>query len=77
MPPLRVGAPCDKAGALEHAKVLRDGRQAHVERLGQIADRTLARHQARQDRPAGRVGEGGERGAELIGRHFTGPNLII
>ena len=68
-PPLRLAPARDQAGALEHPQVLRDGRHAHVERLGELGDRALARGQPRQDRPAGRVGEGGKRGAELIDWH--------
>src|SRR4051812_25219324 len=34
--PLRVASAGDQPGALEHFQVLRDRRQAHVERLGQL-----------------------------------------
>src|SRR5215217_5721883 len=35
-PPLRLASARDEAGALEHAQVLRHGRHAHLERLGQF-----------------------------------------
>src|SRR5688500_2348181 len=40
-PPLGVAAPADETGPLQHAQVLRDGRHAHVERLGQLCDRAF------------------------------------
>src|SRR5262245_583076 len=40
--PLRLAAARDESGPLEHAKVLRHGREAHVEWLGELADRVLA-----------------------------------
>jgi hypothetical protein len=42
-PPLRLTPAHDQPGALEHAQVLGDGRHAHVERLGELGDRALAR----------------------------------
>ncbi len=44
-------------GRLEDAQVLEDGRQRHVERLGQLADRRPAAGQPRQHGAARRVGE--------------------
>ena len=38
-----------------------------VERCGQVLDRGLALGETGQDRPPGRVGQGGERGAEWVG----------
>jgi berberine-like enzyme len=40
--------------------VLRDGLDADRERRGQLADRRLAVGEPVEDRPPGRVGEGGE-----------------
>jgi hypothetical protein len=68
-PPLRLLSLRDQPRALEHAEVLRDGGQAHVERLGELGDRAFAREETRQDRPARRVCQGGERVAQLIGCH--------
>src|SRR5262245_17209983 len=68
-PPLGLAALGDEARALQHAQVLGDAGQAHVERLRQLRDRALALGQARQDGPPGGIGEGGERGAEGVGRH--------
>src|ERR1700756_3191525 len=64
--PLRVAAAGDEAGALEHLEVLRDGGEAHRERLGELGNRGYARREARQDGPARRIGERGEGGAEVI-----------
>jgi hypothetical protein len=45
--------------------MLHDGRQRHAERFRQLADRqALLALQAREQRPPGRVGEGGERAVE-------------
>src|SRR5687768_3443456 len=66
-PQLRGAGALDETGALEHAQVLRDGLDAHRERLRQLADRRLAVGQAREDRAARRVGERGEGPAELVG----------
>src|SRR5262249_2767740 len=64
--PLGVTAPGDEAGPLENLQVLRDGLEAHGERLGQLADRRVTGGQARQDRPPGAIGERGEGGIELV-----------
>src|SRR5688572_28282342 len=40
--PLRFAAAGDQPGALEHAQMLRHGRQTHVEGLGQLGDGALA-----------------------------------
>src|SRR3954452_3203751 len=70
-PQLGVAAARDQSGALEHLEVARDRRQAHRERLRQLADGRLALRQAGQDRAARRVGERGEGEAELVGLHVT------
>src|SRR3954471_15251834 len=70
-PPLRGAAAHDEPRPLEHLQVPRDGREAHRQRLGELADRRLALGEAGQDRAARRIGERGEREAELVGRHFT------
>ena len=61
--------PRDQAGALEHAEVLRDRGHAHREWRRQLGDRALARGEAGEDGSTGRIGEGGKRDAEVIGRH--------
>ena len=45
----------------------RDGGEADVERLGELVHRRFTRGEAGEDRAPGRVGEGGERGAEAVG----------
>ena len=69
--PLRLATARDQTGLLEKLEVLGDRGKRHVERLGQLRDRRLAGPQAGEDRPAGRIGEGGEDGAESVGRHFS------
>src|SRR6476646_7765110 len=66
-PPLRVDAPRDEPRTLEHLQGLGDGREAHVEGRCELGHRALARHEAREDRAARRVGEGGKGGAERVG----------
>src|SRR5882724_1304902 len=55
--PLRLAAALDEPGALEHLQVLGDGGQAHVEGLGDLHHRGLARGEAREDRSPGGIGE--------------------
>src|SRR5882672_398208 len=74
--PLGPAEAGDEPCAVQHLQVLRHGREAHLERPGDFEDRGLARGQARQDRAPGRVGEGRERGAQvLVGSH--GLNHLI
>src|SRR5262249_31640005 len=68
-PPLRLAAARDQAGMFQHLEMPRDRRAADVERLGQLRNRGLAKRQPGQNRPPRRVGEGLERGAEVVGRH--------
>jgi len=58
--PLRVDASFDQASALEHPQVARHRRQRDVERLGEIADCSLAACEPRQYRAPRRIGERGE-----------------
>ena len=44
-----------------------DGGHRHLMRLGQLHHRRVALRQPRQDRAAGAVGEGAERGVEARG----------
>src|SRR5580704_16061038 len=48
-PVLGVAAPRDEPRALEHLEVLRDGGEAHLERRGQLGDRSLALGEAGED----------------------------
>ena len=70
---LPVAFAFDQRGVLQHLQMPRNGRQRYLERLGEFADRRVAFGQTRDDGPAGRVGEGGERGIELY--HLT--NMLI
>lgn len=57
--------PLHQPRALEHAQVLRHGRQRHVERRGQGARGLDTLGQTRQDLPACGVGQRAEHGVEL------------
>src|ERR1700689_2276046 len=65
--PLRLAAALDQPGALQHFEVLRDGGHAHLERLGQLGHRRLARTEAGEDRAAGGIGQRRESRVELFG----------
>jgi hypothetical protein len=52
-------------GALEHAKVLRETGERHVEASGELADRVLTTRQAHEDRAPRGIGERREGGVEL------------
>ena len=56
----------DEPGSLEHLQVLRDRRQAEVERSGQLRHGGLAFGESREDGPASRIGQGRKGGAERI-----------
>src|SRR5438445_618309 len=68
-PPLRVAAPRDQAGVLEHLEVLRDRGKAHGEGLRELGDGRLAGGQTGEDRPPRGIGDRGERRAQRVGRH--------
>jgi hypothetical protein len=63
----------DESGVLEHLQVLGNGREAQVERLGELAHRRLAVRQPFEDRPPGGIGECRERHAEPVAlpHHFS------
>src|SRR5579863_5430448 len=65
--PLRVTSTCDEPATLQDLEVPGDGGQRYVERLGEIVDGCLSRGEAREDGAPRRIGERGERDAELIG----------
>src|SRR5258705_1141568 len=75
-PPLRLAAALDEARAFQHFQVFRDCRQAYLERLGQVQDRGFAGGETTEDRAPPGIGEGGEGGAEAVGRHFA-PYLTL
>jgi hypothetical protein len=69
--PAAVDAPflvaVEQAGPFEDTQVPRDGRRRHLERRGQISDRSLAVREALQDAPPDRIGQSGEDGVERGG----------
>src|SRR5581483_2122372 len=69
-PPLSMARASDEFGAFQHFQMFGDGRTAHVERAGEFLDRRLAAGQPRKDGPAGRVGQGREGRAQMIGNHI-------
>src|SRR6267143_499883 len=68
-PPLRLAPACNQTGVFQHLEVTGDGGQAHRKGRSQLRDRGLAGGQSREDGAASGVGEGGERGAEVVRRH--------
>ena len=74
--PLRFAVARDQTGALQHLQVLGDGRQGHLEGMGELADRGLAEGEAGQDGPPRRVGESGKGGAERVGHSSSGVVII-
>src|SRR5262245_14987729 len=75
-PPLRVTAAGDQPGPLEHLEMFGDRLEADGERFSQLVHRGLAVGEARQDGPPRRVGQGGEREAQLICRHPYSTNQL-
>ena len=71
---LGVAASLDEACLLEDFEVARDGGEADVERGGKLEDGGVAGGEASDDRAPRGVGEGGERGIELLGScgHWEG-----
>src|SRR5262245_59512860 len=65
--PLRVASADDEARALEHLEVLRDRREAHLERGGELRYRDLALREPREDGASGRIGESSECRIEILG----------
>src|SRR5438128_3403304 len=57
-PPLGLAAARDQAGSLQHLEMLGHGRKAHLEGLGQLRDRSLARGEAGEDRAPCGIREG-------------------
>ena len=53
-------APHQQSGVFEDTKMLRDCRQGNRERFGELAYICFAEGEPAQNRPPGRVGEGGE-----------------
>ena len=53
-------------GTLQHAQVLRDGRERHGEGRGQLCNRRLPARQPRQDRAPCRIGQRREGGVQHV-----------
>src|SRR5712691_6401489 len=72
-PPLPLPPPRDQPRPLQHLQVLRDRRQAHLERFRQLGDGGLPRRQPREDRPSRGIREGPEGAVQPFGglRHST------
>jgi hypothetical protein len=72
-PPLSLASLLDQTGPLQHLEVFRDGRKTEIERGRQLRDRRLTLGQPGQDGSTGRIGEGRERGAQVVGLrlHFS------
>src|SRR5215204_325766 len=74
---LRAAPPCDQAGALEHLQMLGDRLHGDGERLRQLVHGRLALREPRQDGAPRRIGQGRERGAQLVGRHGYSPVWLL
>jgi hypothetical protein len=61
----------NQRGVLQHFQVPGNGGQRNLERFGQFADRRISLRKARDDRPARRVGKGGEGVIEIEASHLT------
>src|SRR6478672_11402692 len=59
----------DEPGTFEHTEVLGDRGHGHAERSSELRDGALPGHESGENRAPCGIGEGGERGAESIGRH--------
>ena len=60
---------CDQAGRFEHREVLNERRQAHVKRLGEVADGTRAVGETFDDLPAHRVRQRVQGSIDRRGNH--------
>jgi hypothetical protein len=60
----------DEARIGQHGEVLGNRRERHLEGFGHIGDGHVIFEKHGQDRPAGRVGEGGESGVERPGHQI-------
>lgn len=58
--------PTDEPCALKHLDMLRSAREAHRQRLGEVADRRLAFAEASQKCPAGRVSQRCKDAIEIV-----------
>src|SRR6185437_9460640 len=66
-PVLGVPAARDQPRAFQHPQVLRDGREAHIERLRQLADGRRSLGEAGEHGPSGGIGERREGAAQGVG----------
>jgi hypothetical protein len=55
-----------QASSFQDLQMLGNGRHAHIERLGEISNGSVTGCEARQDSSARGIGQGGERGSELV-----------
>lgn len=67
---LRRAPSFDQARVFEHPEVLADRLGAHGKRRGELVDRGLAFHEAREDRPPSGIGERREGRVELVDKHL-------
>jgi hypothetical protein len=69
--PLGIPSPRNQPGALQDLEVLRDRGLAHLERSCEFGNRRFAVRQPGKNRAAGRIGERGESGVEVLAwSHF-------
>ena len=61
----------EKTGVFEHAHVLRDRRQRHLERFGKLADRAFTAGELREHRAARGIGERRECRVQGIVNHWV------
>ena len=65
-PDAAVAAHGREAGPLEHAEMLGDAGQRHVETVGDLLDRAIAAGELGENRASRAIGESAERGVERI-----------
>src|SRR5580765_1298501 len=68
---LRVEAPRNQSGTLQHLEMFGNSRLAHRKRLRQLRNRRLTRRQPRQDRPPRRIGQRREGRVQVTGSRRT------
>ena len=67
-PPLGVTAACDQSRVFQHFEMLGDGRQAYLERRGELLHRRLAQGKARENRAARGVRQSPKNPVQTFGR---------
>src|SRR3989475_10956454 len=66
----------EQAGIFEHVQMPRDGRQAHIVRLGELADDCVTAGQLFQNRPANRMGQRRKDGVQVKGDRGSINHLV-